>query len=131
MYPQTFQQTPYAMYGSPRSFYGNIQYGTALDYIKGYGAWPEERPAQRGMLTGDWQEPEPIVVKDNRVEEIASRVAIIRELKAQIDIQHDLFLKNQLREQIRIEREAKERAFKLQTRMAEIDEEESTFILLN
>jgi hypothetical protein len=83
------------------------------------------------MLVEDWQEP---VVKENLTtqisyaDEIASRIEIIKALKAQVESEHNLKRKNQIREQLRIEREAKERAFKLK---AIVDEEEALFILLN
>lgn len=126
-----FQQIVYAQYANPRSFYGNIQLGAAPKLYKVYGAWPEEVPPQQDMLIADWQEPaveNHTPVQAVYADEIASRIAIIKRLKSQIESANDLKLKNVIREQVRIEREAKERAFKLQAR---IDEEESTFILLN
>lgn len=120
-----FPQIVYAEYGNRKSFYGNIQLGAAPKFFQVYGAWPEERPVQQGMLVSDWQEPLEVTPY---IQEIASRINIIKQLKEAVDNENDLKLKNQLREQIRIEREAKERAFKLK---ALIDEEESTFILLN
>lgn len=124
-----FAQIPYAQYGSRRSFYGNIQLGAAPKIFQVYGAWPEERPAQKGMLVSDWQEPIEIAKpQELYTEEISSRIAIIKRLKEEIVVQHDLTAKNLLREHMRIERDAKERAFKLK---AMIDEEESLFILFN
>lgn len=129
-----FPQIPYAQYGSPRAYYGNIQYGAAPKLFQVYGAWPEERPVQDGMLVGDWQTKnesgaqEMPPARAGYAEEIAARIEIIRNLKAQVDEEHELKAKNQLREQLRIEREAKERAFKLK---ALVEEEESLFILLN
>lgn len=120
-----FQQVTSSKYAGHRSFYGNIQYAAVPKLLRMYGAWPEERPVQSGMLVSDWQEPLQIPSYN---EEIDSRIAIIKQLKADIDAQEDLKLKNMLREQMRIERTAKERAFKFK---AMIDEEEATFILLN
>lgn len=123
------QQIVYAQYGSRRSFYGNIQLGAAPKLLQVYGAWPEERPAQAGMLISDWQEPEKAQVqRDTYAEEIVSRIAIIKRLKAQIDAENQLKAKNLLREQMSIERAAKERAFKLK---AMVDEEEALFIILH
>lgn len=124
MIPQIF----YSQYGSIRAFYGNIQYGTAPKLFQVYGAWPEERPPQEGMLIEDWQEAAIIPAAEIYAEEISSRIEIIKNLKAQIEEEEDLKLKNQLRLQMRLEREAKERAFRLK---ALVDEEESLFILLN
>lgn len=125
-----FQQIPYAQYGSRRSFYGNIQYGAAPKLLKVYGAWPEEEPAQKGMLISDWQEPTESSERlpSSYVEEISNRIDIIKRLKAEVYAEQELNAKNQLREQLRIERAAKERAFKLK---AMIDEEESLFIVLH
>lgn len=126
-----FPQIVYAQYGNHRSFYGNIQLGAAPKIIQSYGAWPEEQPVQKGMLVGDWQEePETIESPKSQnlyAQEIASRIAIIRRIKYEIDAENDLRRKNLLREHMRIERMAKERAFKLK---AMIDEEETLFILL-
>lgn len=123
-----FQQIPYAQYANKRSFYGNIQLGAAPRLLKVYGAWPEEKPAQKGMLVSDWQEQPAIAPHEPYAQEISSRIDIIKRLKAEIKAENDLTIKNRLREHMRIEREAKERAFKLR---AIIDEEESSFILLN
>lgn len=130
-----FQQITYAGYGFHNSFYGNIEYGDAPRYIHVYGAWPEEKPPQSGMLVGDWQETDesndevlPQQTISSHAAEIASRIAVIKELKLQVDAETDLNTKNIIRQQLRIERDAKERAFKLK---AMIDEEESLFILLH
>jgi hypothetical protein len=124
-----FPQIVYSQYGSARSYYGNIAYGLAPKLFQVYGAWPEERPAQPGMLVEDWQEPtgrENLQVVYEA--EISARIEIIHRLKIQVEAETDLKIKNRIREQLRIEREAKERAFKLK---AMIDEEESLFILLH
>lgn len=129
-----FPQIVYAQYGSHRSFYGNIQLGAAPEIFQVYGAWPQEKPAQQGMLVSDWQEPvieelslnEP--TQELYAEEIASRIDVIRQLKAQIAIENDLKAKNILQEKMSLERQAKERAFQLKAR---IYEEESTFMLLH
>lgn len=121
------QQIFYAQYGNPLTFYGNIQYGAAPKYFQVYGAWPEEPPPQEGMLVSDWQEeikPQEYAYQ----EEISQRVDIIRRIKKEIETESDLKKKNLLREHMRIEREAKERAFRLK---ALVDEEESLFILLH
>lgn len=124
-----FPQITYAQYGSTRAYYGNLAYGSAPKIFQVYGAWPEERPSQVGMLVEDWHEP---TARENKIteyaEEISSRIEIIRDLKIQVEAEQDLKLKNRLREQLSIEREAKERAFKLK---ALVDEEETLFILLN
>jgi hypothetical protein len=125
MYPLTFQQTPYAMYGSPRSFYGNIQLGSAAEYFQIYGAWPELRPSQKGMLISDWQEP---IEVPNYQEEIDNRISLIHALKESIDHEQNLMVKNALREQLRRHREEKENLFRLK---AKVEEEEIVFILLH
>lgn len=126
------QQILYAVYGSQRSFYGNISYAAAPKLLQVYGAWPEEKPAQPDMLVSDWQEPISAEIAPttltNYAEEIASRIAIIKQLKDEIEAEQHLKRKNMLREHMRIERLAKERAFRLK---AMIDEEETLFILLN
>lgn len=121
-----FQQTVYAQYGSNRSFYGNIQLGAAPKFFQNYGAWPEE-PHSEEMIPSD----ELIIVSPivpNYEHEIASKIATIKRLRAEIEQESELHLKSQLRQHMRIEREAKERAFKLQAR---IDDEETSFILLH
>ena len=126
-----FPQIAYSQYGSSRSYYGNIQYGTAPKLFQPYGAWPEERPAQAGMLVEDWQElvvAEIATAQPDYSAEIASRIETIRALKQQVEAETDLRAKNELRERLRIEREAKEQAFKLRTL---VDEEESLFMLLH
>jgi hypothetical protein len=115
-----------AQYGNPRSFYGNIQLGAAPLPLQVYGAWPEERPAQQGMLVSDWQDA-PEVVHDYAAE-IAARIATIKSLKGDIERQLDAQERNRLRGLMAAERDAKERAFKLK---ALVEEEESLFILLH
>ena len=124
------QQIVYSQYGNVRSYYGNLAYGQAPKYLQAYGAWPEVIPAQKEMLVSDWQEPtvEESLIVPTYAEEISNRIDIIKNLKAQIEAEQDLKLKNQYREQMRIEREAKERAFKLKSL---VDEEESLFIIFN
>ena len=122
MYPQFFQQTTYAMYGSPRSFYGNIQYGSELPYLHGYGAWPEEKPVQEGMLYGDWQEPQEDIIPDDR----ARNIEIIRKLRERLAQTEDAVLRQQIREEIEKSRKAKVKAF-----IEAADEEETLFILLH
>lgn len=121
------QQIIYAQYGSHRSFYGNIQLGAAPKLFQAYGAWPEERPAQQGMLVSDWQDESPSEVRDYTAE-IAARIATIKRLRSEIDEQSNARERNRLRQIMASERDAKERAFKLK---ALVEEEELLFILLH
>lgn len=114
-----------AQYGNRFSFYGNIQYGRFALPIKGYGAWPEERPAQPGMLVSDWQEPALQQAPDTT---IADNIAIIKRLRAQLQETQDAARRMALRDQIEKARQEKVRAFQ---RAARIDEEETSFILLH
>lgn len=121
-----FQQTPYAQYGNKRSYYGNIQLGSAPKFIQNYGAWPTWNEPLREI-----EEEAVEIIKSlsvSYIEEIDSRIGIIKRLKESIQAENDNLQKNILREQMRIERLAKERAFRLKAR---IDEDEATFILLN
>lgn len=118
-----FQQTVYAQYGNKRSFYGNIQLGAAPKFLQNYGAWPE------------WTEPTKIIkeeiISNAYKEEIDTRISIIKRLKDSLKAENDNVQKNIIREHLELERSAKERAFKLKARLERIDEDESTFILLN
>lgn len=121
----TIQLIPYAQYGNSLSFYGNIQYAAAPDYLKTYGAWPYN--PEPGMV--DNIPIEAIVeVRIEPVVDIATNIALIKRLKAEIAAEEDLAARNRLRLQMDAARRAKEDAFKLAAR---IDEEESTFLLLH
>lgn len=125
-----------AQYGNPLSFYGNIQYGVYIPPFAAettaFGAWPEEKPKQPGMLYSDWQDEddEPIkeVIQPDYDQVIAERIGLIKQLKSQIEQENNLQTKNILREKLRLERREKEELFKLR---ALVDEEESVFMLLH
>lgn len=112
-----------AQYGNSLSYYGNIEYGVFLPTrviaaAPAYGAWPEDKPAQEGMLVSDWQEP--VETK------AAEQVALIRLLRAELREQQDTERRIELRKQLEEARRAKVKAFQLAAR---IDEEESFLIL--
>jgi len=125
----TRQQTLYAVYGSNRSFYGNIGYSAAPEYVSIYGAWPDELPRQKGMVTNEPIETiETIAPVIDYQAQIDSRISVIKELKRLIDAEDDLRAKNELRERLREERKEKENLFRMR---ALIDEEETVFMLLH
>lgn len=113
-----------SQYGNSLSFYGNIEYSVWQPIQQGYGAWPEDVPADSPML--NWQEPEVIDTT------IADNIAIIKRLKAELELTEDTLQRASIRAQIEQARNDKVTAFQKAARLAKlIDEEESTFILLN
>jgi len=120
-----------AQYGSPYAAYGNTQYGRYSLPIQGYGAWPEKKPKQAGMLYGDWQEPE-IAPSNHAILPpdlaIAENIAIIKGLRSRLAETEDNYHRAEIRRQIEAARLAKSEAFK---RAARIDEEETLFMLLH
>jgi len=129
MIPITRQQTLYAVYGSNRSFYGNIGYSAAPQYVSIFGAWPDELPRQKGMVTNEPVEAiETIQPVIDYQTQIHNRISLIKELKRLIDAEDDLRAKNELRERLREERKEKENLFRLK---ALVDEEEAVFLLLH
>lgn len=115
-----------AQYGNSLSFYGNIEYGVWRPIQQGYGAWPEDVPADSPML--NWHEPEQAVIDTT----IADNIAIIKRLKAELAVTEDSLLRASIRDQLEHARNTKIQAFQKAARLAKlIDDEESTFILLN
>lgn len=114
-----------AQYGNPLSFYGNIEYGVWLPtpvVAKDYGAWPYDEPADSVMLTNHDH------VEVRAPFDAAVNIAIIKRLKAELENEEDLLIREKIREKIAKARQEKIAAFQLAAR---IEEEESTFILLN
>lgn len=124
----TFPQGFSAQYGSPQAYYGDIQYGRWEPYQEPYGAWPESTPIQQGMLTSDWQEEQVIQPVIDTSIQIAANIAIIKKLKQELLTTENTDIRQRLRDDIEFARLAKVKAFKL---AAQIDEEESTFLLLH
>lgn len=127
-------QIVYAQYGNSRSYYGNIQLGSAPKIFQPFGAWPEDKPPQQEMLIGDWQEKAPVDIKPDAYQSseaeahAARNIEIIRHLRAELRNTEDNEIRHRIREQIDVARKEKVRAFRV---AAQVDEDETLFILLH
>ena len=87
----------FAVYGSPRSYYGNIQYGQAAPRIQTYGGWPDTHPNIQDDPRG-WSnkpvEPPPrptqTAAKESIPPEITENSAIINRLRADLKQADDI-----------------------------------------
>lgn len=120
----------FAVYGNPRSFYGNIQLADAPKPLNNYGGWPKGREKYPPIQDTAYREPEEVVLEtvEPHIEEsnVKDNIAIIRKLRAELAATEDTALRIAIRDKIEKEKQEKIRKFKL---AAQRDEEEAMFIL--
>jgi hypothetical protein len=120
-----------AQYGNVNSFYGNIEYGAfspAIYKSTGYGAWPDKKPLQKGMLNNIPTIEAPIIEHREPDDLIKQNITTIKNLRAELELVHDVERRQRIRAEITKARAEKDRQFRLK---AMIDEEETMFILLH
>lgn len=118
-----------AQYGNRLAYYGNIQLARYLRPIQQYGAWPKEQIRLQPVSDPAYKaEDVKELIAPSIDKKIASNIAVIKRLKAELSASEDTEQRRLIRVNLDEARRDKERQFKLKAR---IDEEESAFILLH